>query len=100
MVVYAFSKEKDKLVKRKHGISFEEVIKAIDGKKILAKFAHPNKRKYPNQFIFVIDVQGYAIVVPYVEQDEAIFLKTAFPSRKYTKKFLKVKRKEKYEKKV
>lgn len=91
MVVYAYSREKEELVKRKHGVSFEEVIRALDKKKILAKFAHPNHKKYPNQYVFVVEVGGYAIIVPHVEQDETIFLKTAYPSRKYTKKFIKKK---------
>ena len=91
MVVYAYSREKEELVKRKHGVSFEEVIRALDKKKVLTKFAHPNRKKYPNQHVFVVEIRGYAIVVPFVEQDQEIFLKTAFPSRKYTKKFIKKK---------
>lgn len=98
MVEYEYSKEKEEIVKQKHGMSFEEVIRALDKKKILTKFAHPNRKKYPNQHVFVVEINGYAIVVPHIEQGEKIFLKTAFPSRKYTKKF--IKKKGTYEKKV
>ena len=98
MVAYDFNKEKNELVKREHGISFEEVIQALQKKKVLAKFAHPNKRKYPNQWIVIVEIKGYAVVVPHIERKESIFLKTAFYSRKYTNKF--IKRKENHEKKI
>ena len=42
---------------------------------------------YPNQKMYVLEIDNYAIIVPYVENDDEIFLKTAFPSRKYTKKY-------------
>jgi len=37
--------------------------------------------------MYVLEIDGYAIIVPYVEKNNEIFLKTAFPSRKYTKKY-------------
>jgi len=39
--------------------------------------------------IFVVDVEGYVYLVPYVETEESVFLKTIIPSRKMTKKYLK-----------
>lgn len=86
---FEFSVEKNALIKSQHGISFEEIIDALEGKKILAAFPHPNRKKYPNQTIVVVEIKGYACVVPTVEGEQSIFLKTAFPSRKYTKKYLK-----------
>lgn len=86
---FEYSEEKNVLIKKQHGISFEEIIDALETKKILAAFPNPNRRKYPNQLIVVVEVRGYAYVVPTVRGKESIFLKTAFPSRKYTKKYLK-----------
>ncbi|MEK7544246.1 MAG: hypothetical protein AAB557_05220 [Patescibacteria group bacterium] len=57
---FEFSSEKNALVKKQHGISFEEVIDALESKKILAAFPHPNHNKYPNQMMMVIEVKGYA----------------------------------------
>lgn len=89
---FEFSGEKNVLVKKQHGISFEEVIDALESKKILAAFPHPNHNKYPNQIMMVVEVKKYAYVVAIVEEENFIFLKTAFPSRKYTKKYLKLRK--------
>jgi len=44
-------------------------------------------RGYPNQKIFILEIVNYAYIVPFVENENEIFLKTAFPSRKYTKRY-------------
>ncbi len=49
---------------------------------------HPNKKKYPNQRILIIDVEGYAYLVPCVINENECFLKTIIPSRKATKTYL------------
>jgi len=49
---------------------------------------HPNKKKYPNQKILIIDVDEYAYLVPCVIDKDEYFLKTIIPSRKATKKYL------------
>jgi len=49
---------------------------------------HPNDDKYPNQRVFVININDYAYLVPYVENQKEIFLKTVIPSRKATKLYL------------
>ena len=52
-------------------------------------FAHPNKLKYPNQKIYIVNLNGYVYLVPFVRKNtQTIFLKTIFPSRKLTKKYL------------
>ncbi|GJM41287.1 MAG: hypothetical protein DHS20C20_15690 [Ardenticatenaceae bacterium] len=48
----------------------------------------PYKEKYLNQRVFIVAVDEYAYLVPYVESDEEIFLKTVIPSRKATKQYL------------
>ncbi|HYE37779.1 hypothetical protein [Methylocaldum sp.] len=49
---------------------------------------HPNTEQYPNQRKFVVRIRGYAYLVPFVETDSEIFLKTITPSRKATRKYL------------
>lgn len=50
---------------------------------------HPNPEKYLNQWIYVVNVNDYAYVVPFVRIDKStIFLKTIFPHRKLTKQYL------------
>ena len=69
-------------------ISFEDIVFSIQQGDILDDLCHPNKDKYPCQRVFVINVEGYAHLVPYVENEDEIFLKTIIPSRKATKKYL------------
>lgn len=51
-------------------------------------FEHPNQKRYPGQKISVVLIEGYAYLVPYVESETEIFLKTIIPSRKATKKYV------------
>jgi hypothetical protein len=76
--------EKNELLKQMRGISFAEIAYLIENGKLLGIEKNPG---YPNQKIYIVEVDNYAIVVPFVETDTEIFLKTAFPSRKYSKRY-------------
>jgi len=84
-----YSLEKNELLKEQRDISFEDVILALESGKLLDDIKHPNKEKYPNQniFIILIEIKDYVYLVPYVEDDTSIFLKTIFPSSKMNKKY-------------
>jgi len=84
-----YSLEKNEILKEQRGVSFEDVILSIDDGNLLDDMEHPNKEKYPNQnmFIILIKVKDYVHIVPYVEDDNSIFLKTIIPSRKMNKKY-------------
>ena len=69
-------------------INFEEVVFHIQNGNILDILAHPNPIRYPGQRIMVINIDGYAYLVPFVERQGTWFLKTIFPSRKATKEYL------------
>lgn len=88
---FEWNKSKNEVLKIKRGISFEEVQSAIDEGQLLNNEEHYNKNKYPNQQLFIVQISNYVYIVPYVEDSEKIFLKTIFPSRKATKKYLKPK---------
>jgi len=70
------------------GISFEDVLFALQSGRLLDDLVHPNSDTYPNQRMFVIEVDEYAWLVPYVENEDEIFLKSVIPSRKATKHYL------------
>ena len=70
------------------GVCFEDVVLKIEMGEILDILDHPNKERYPGQRIFVVEIEGYAYLVPFVETEEEVFLKTVIPSRKATKKYL------------
>ena len=80
--------EKNQTLMNERRISFEDIVFSIQQGDLLDDLCHPNKDKYPNQRLFVVNVDGYAHLVPYVENEEEIFLKTIIPSRKATKKYL------------
>jgi uncharacterized DUF497 family protein len=85
---FNWNEEKNQLLKAERGISFERVVVAIEEGHLLDVVDHPNIEKYKNQQIFIVDVEGYAICVPFVEEANGdFFLKTLFPGRKYTKQF-------------
>jgi hypothetical protein len=85
-----FNKEKSQLLKSTRGLSFEELLELLKGDALLANIAHPNKAR-PNQRLFVINFNGYAYAIPYIidVKNKEIFLKTIYPSRKFTKLYLK-----------
>lgn len=76
-------------LKSERGVSFEEALVSISTGGLLDVVGHPNKEKYPNQQIFVLRIRGYAYIVPFVETDQEIFLKTIIPSRSATKRYIK-----------
>lgn len=88
---YSFDPDKNACLIKTRGISFEMIIAFIDKQGPLDVLEHPNSRKYYNQKLYVVELNEYAYLVPFVEQDNKIFLKTAFPSRKATKQYLKSK---------
>ena len=69
-------------------VSFEDVVFCLQQGALLDDIKHPNQNKYSNQRVFVINIDDYAYMVPYVETTEEIFLKTVIPSRKATKLYL------------
>ena len=75
-------------LKAERGISFEEVLVAVSQGAILDVVEHPNKDKYPNQRILIVRIRGYAFLVPFIETNEEMFLKTIIPSRSATRKYL------------
>lgn len=75
-------------MKKERKISFEIIVSCLHEGKMLDKIVHTNSEKYPNQFIFIIEYENYAYLVPFVEDEEKVFLKTIIPSRKATEKYI------------
>jgi len=88
MKYFDWDNQKNQKLKQERDVSFEEVLVAIAEKNILDIVEHPRKEKYPNQKIFIININNYAYLVPFVENGEKVFLKTIIPSRKATKKYI------------
>ena len=88
MRYFDWSTNKNERLKEQRDITFQEIVFHILHGGLLDVLEHPNKQQYPGQRIFVVNVEGYVYLVPYVETEESIFLKTIVPSRKMTKKYL------------
>jgi uncharacterized DUF497 family protein len=81
--------EKNDQLQLERGVSFEQMVVAVDAGGLLDILSHPNHTKYPKQKVMVVASGGYAYLVPFVEQDDHFFLKTVIPSRKATRDYLK-----------
>jgi uncharacterized DUF497 family protein len=80
--------EKSQLLKGQRGVCFEDLVFHIERGDLLDDYLHPNQQKYAGQRIMVVGFNNYAYLVPYVETEDELFLKTIIPSRKATEKYL------------
>ncbi|MDO4232895.1 MAG: BrnT family toxin [Lautropia sp.] len=88
MKPFQWSPDKNELLLESRGISFEDIVVAVESGGLLDIVEHPNQQRYPGQRILIVDLLGYAYLVPYVEEAEYFFLKTIIPSRKATRDFI------------
>lgn len=88
MKPFRWSHDKNEMLKIERSISFEEIVLAIEADGLLDELRHPNPEKYPNQSVFVVALDGYVYLIPYVEEPDYYFLKTVIPSRKATRDYL------------
>lgn len=87
MKLIQWDKDKNTLLTKERDISFEVVLLAITEGHLLNVIPHPNQKKYPGQKIWIVEVQGYVYLVPFVEDERSVFLKTIIPSRRATKEY-------------
>lgn len=85
--IFNWNPDKNQLLLRERGISFERIVFEISSGNELAVLEHPNQEKYPGQRISMVQVDDYVYAVPFVETDTEIFLKTIIPSRKATRQY-------------
>ena len=80
---------KNERLKTGRGLTFEQMVVAIESGGLIDIVIHPNRTKYPRQQIFIVSCDGYVYLLPFVEEDDHYFLKTIIPSRKATREYLK-----------
>jgi len=86
---YEWNEEKNNTLIKTRNVSFQKVITIISKGKILDVIRSKNP-KYKHQKRYIIKINEYVYVVPFVEDEDKIFLKTIYPNRKLTKKYLKI----------
>ncbi len=90
-ITYNFSAEKNALLKADRGVGFDDVIYCIENGYILDIISN-NVTKYTHQKMYIVEINNYAFVVPFVKNNDEIFLKTIYPSRNMTAKYLRYRR--------
>lgn len=93
MKPYDWNPDKDAILQTLRGLGFDDIVKSINAGGLIDTVPHQNPAKYPGQKIYIVKINEYCWTVPFVETEEKIFLKTIYPSRLATKKYL---RKENY----
>lgn len=89
MKLFTWNNEKNQLLKAERQVCFEDVVLAIEMGFLLDVLVHPNQEKYKGQKIFAVQIDDYVYLVPFIENQSEVFLKTIIPSRKATRKYLK-----------
>ena len=85
---FNYNIDKEQILLKERGLSFEDVITAVNNGNLVDILKHPNEKKYPNQSVLVVRIKDYIHAVPYViEDDGSYFLKTIFADRKLNKKY-------------
>jgi hypothetical protein len=88
MKYFNWDPEKNEWLKGQRNLSFEVAIWWIENGGLLDLIEHPNKDRYPNQKVYIVNIDGYVHWVPFVESEIEVFLKTIIPSRKATRDYL------------
>jgi uncharacterized DUF497 family protein len=86
---FDWNKEKNEWLKEERGVCFDDVLNILENEEYLDIVEHHNKKIYPNQKYFIVLLDNYVYLIPFVEDETKFFLKTIIPSRKATKKYLK-----------
>jgi uncharacterized DUF497 family protein len=84
---FEWDERKNKQLQGNRGVCFEDVLVAIGEERLLDVLPHHNPEKYPNQKLFIVQIRDYVYYVPFVENNDMIFLKNIIPSRKYQKQY-------------
>lgn len=83
-----WNEDKNQQLRSTRGVGFEDVIAAIEAGRVLDDIEHPHEERKGHQRLLVVDINGYACVVPYVRQQEQMFLKTIYHSRAMQKRYM------------
>ena len=88
MKILNWNREKNEWLRKNRGICFEDILFYLDNNYLIDDVEHPNQVKYSGQRMMVLNIVEYIYLVPYVESEDEIFLKTIIPSRKATKNYM------------
>ena len=88
MKYFDWDDTKNAKLRTERGIGFEDIVFHIERGDLLDILEHPNCERYGRPRIFVVRREDYVYLVPFVEDEDTVFLKTIIPSQKATKEYL------------
>lgn len=83
---FNWNEDKNALLINNRGLSFEQVLDCFENGNFYGVYESPSSN-YPEQKVFLVKINDYPCIVPFVETEEEIFLKTIIPDRRF-KKFI------------
>jgi len=86
--IFIWDPDKNAELNALYGFGFERLLVALSEGALLADRTHPNTARYGHQKQLIVEIEGYAWIAPFVQQEDTVFLKTMFPSRKAKRLFL------------
>lgn len=87
ITVFEWNESKNRLLKDMRNISFEDIVIAIENGNLIEVIDNPSWN-FDNQKCYIVNINNYAYLIPFVIEENKVFLKTIFPSRKHTKFYL------------
>ena len=83
-----WSEEKNQQLIKQRGVSFESLVASIEQGGLLDVVKHRNQNRYPGQWMYVVEINEYVHLVPFVMQgDGTPFLKTIIPNSRATREY-------------
>ena len=80
-----WSSEKNERLKAERGVCFDDVAEELRAERVVDILEHSSRK---DQSLFLVRIRGYVYCVPFVrEQGGSFFLKTVYPSRKFTARY-------------
>jgi len=87
-MVFDWDANKNEWLNKKRNISFEQIVVAVEAGDLLEVQTHPNQARHSHQVVMLMKIDDYVCAVPTNVQEDVFFMKTAYPSRKYTVMYL------------
>jgi len=88
MKYHNWNPDKNELLKHTRGISFNDIVYYLEHGHLIEIIEHPDQDLYKNQKMYIMNISDYIYLVPFMESEDEIFMKTIIPSRKATKQYL------------
>ena len=88
-LAFDWNAEKNRQLIAERDVSFDSIVSRMRQGGHIDTIEHPNQGRYPGQFIYLVEIDNYIYLVPFIMQpDGTRFLKTIIPSRKATRDYL------------